>query len=362
MKQLKIHIDVIRKSFSLHLSETFAPGITGIFGHSGAGKSTLLQCVSGVNTPTTGRILIDEKPLFCSQKGINVAVEKRKVGYLFQEGRIFPHLTIEKNLKYGFNPKKSQLTFTDVVEMLNIAQLLNHYPSAISGGERQRVALGRALLASPEILLLDEPFSALDQKSRQRIIPYIRKSSKLLDIPILVVSHDLPDLLKLTQRLCIMQNGVVLGHKAYEHLLADGCLQKVLSTSDVINSIELEVKQINTQSQLVTLNGFGANRCINVIMEPHKSNYTIGKYTRVFLKPNDIILSHLPLEKTSFQNQLKGTISQISIDGARVMCMVDCGFTLVCEVSRASAQQMQLKVGAHVFCLFKSLAIDKLEA
>ncbi len=361
MKQLKINITVKRPGFTLQVDEQFGSGITGIFGHSGAGKSTLLQCVSGVNSPTHGQIQIGATLLFCSQKRIGRPVNKRKVGYVFQEGRLFPHLSVINNLRYGWKGSDSKVDVDDVIELLELRPLLHCLPSDISGGERQRVALGRALLTAPEILLLDEPFSALDQKMRQRIIPYIRKSARLLRIPVLVVSHDLPDLLKLTQRLCIMKNGQVVGHDQYEHLLSHPGLHHLLPVTDVINSVQLEVKHINAQEKLITLNGFGSNRCVKVIMEPHKRHYTNGQLARIFLKPKDIILSELPIEKTSFQNQLAGTITHLSEEGARVMCQVDCGFLLWCEVSRASAYRMQLTVGKPVYCLFKSLAIDKID-
>lgn len=360
MKDLSIHIKVKRQGFTLSVNEQFKAGITGVFGHSGAGKTTLLQCISGVNNPSEGIISIGNNTLFCSERKTNSAIHKRNIAYVFQEGRLFPHMCIEKNLKYGIKKESSTISFMQIAEMLNITHILKHYPRDISGGERQRVALGRALLTEPDVLLLDEPFSALDQKLRQQIIPFIDKISTLLNIPILLVSHDLPDILKLTHRLCLMHKGQVVGHGNYEELIKNNSLLKHFPSSDLINSITLEVKDLLPHKKLVILNGCGAHRKIKVLMESDKSHYQIGRTTRVFLRPNDIVLAKSQVVDTSFQNQIEGQITQIIDEGSRVMCLIDCGFSLIAEVSKASAEHLQLKENQNIYCLFKSLAIDKI--
>ena len=168
-------VDIIlpRKNFELSICEQFSDGITGIFGPSGSGKTSLLHTISGLETPKKGRLVVNNRVLFDSGKGINLPVEKRNIGYVFQEGRLFPHMTVEKNLLYGLKKNgNSNVGFDEVIDLLNLGHLLKSKPSQISGGERQRTALGRSLLSSPEILLLDEPFSAVDTRLRKQILPF----------------------------------------------------------------------------------------------------------------------------------------------------------------------------------------------
>ncbi|WP_075589706.1 molybdenum ABC transporter ATP-binding protein [Labilibacter marinus] len=360
---LHIQASLELPGFSFEVNEVFSSGITGLFGHSGAGKSTFLQCISGVVSPHQGEISIGEHKLFSSSKGINVPTYKRKVGYVFQDGRLFPHYTVEKNLKYGtrfVKDKKGKVDFNQVVEMLEISNLLHKKPSDISGGERQRVAIGRALLTSPEVLLLDEPFSALDQKLRKQVIPFISKVAEFLDIPVLLVSHDLPDILKLTDRLCLVKGGNVISHGNYEDLILDTSLFNILPVSETLNVIKLEVKHISQEDGIITLNGFGANRKLNILLETETRKYKKGDLAKVFLKPDDIILSSKLVEDISFRNSLKGSIVKVIFDEARVLVVVDCGFIILAEVSKASFIQMGLYNGQVIYCNFKTLALDSM--
>lgn len=361
---LKIDISLKRPGFSFSINETFEPGITGIFGHSGAGKTTLLQCISGAVTPHSGVIRTPKGTLFSKVERINIPLHKRRVGYVFQDGRLFPHFSVKKNLLYGTRfPKKETVkdSLHKITSMLNINHLTKKYPENLSGGERQRVALGRALLASPEILLLDEPFSALDQQLRQQIIPYISKVAKLLDIPVLIVSHDLPDIIKITSRLCLIDQGKVLAHDHYERLIHQQPLFNILPAADALNSITMEVKSINKQDGMIVLNGFGDGRKVNVTFEPGSNNYAMGSKMKVFLRPDHIVLARVRVKGTSFRNQLKGQVVTTFEDGPRLLCQVDCGFPLMAEVSRAAGRELDLRKGAEVFCLFKTLSLDAIQ-
>jgi molybdate transport system ATP-binding protein len=363
-KHLKIDISLNRPGFLFKVDETFGPGITGIFGQSGAGKTTLLQCISGVVAPETGSIQNNGHVLFSAKGRINVAPHKRRVGYVFQEGRLFPHFSVRKNLLYGTRCHKTSDVHEKlerVTTMLNIGHLIDKYPNSLSGGERQRVALGRALLASPEILLLDEPFSALDQKLRQQIIPYISKVAKHLEIPVLLVSHDLPDIIKLTNRICLISKGKVIGHDDYETLLKKQCLFNVLPVADALNSITMEVKSVNPEDGMIVLNGFGEGRRVNVTFEPDIHSYKPGSKMKVFLRPDHIVLAKDHIEGTSFRNQIKGRIVETLDDGPRLLCHVDCGFPLIAEVSKAAGRELDLKKDAEVHCLFKTLALDAVQ-
>ncbi|WP_158275580.1 molybdenum ABC transporter ATP-binding protein [Marinilabilia rubra] len=361
---LKINITLQRPGFSFRINETFKPGITGVFGQSGAGKTTLLQCISGGVHPENGYISSNGHTLFSKSDNVNVPSHKRRVGYVFQEGRLFPHFSVRQNLLYGTRFRKNNNTgnaLERMTGMLNIDHLIDKYPGSLSGGERQRVALGRALLASPEILLLDEPFSALDQELRQQIIPYISKVAKHLNIPVLIVSHDLPDIIKLTSRLCLLSKGEVVAHDHYEALMHQQYLFNILPAADALNSITMEVKSVNPEDGMIVLNGFGEGRRVNVTFEPGVHNYTRGSKMKVFLRPDHIVLARGRVEGSSFRNQLEGRIVETFDEGPRLLCHVDCGFPLVAEVSRAAGRELELQKGTRVFCLFKTLALDAVQ-
>ncbi|MBN1119180.1 MAG: molybdenum ABC transporter ATP-binding protein [Bacteroidales bacterium] len=364
MSQITINITLTRPGFTFRINEKFESGITGIFGHSGAGKTTLLQCISGVIMPDTGEIVSSDTILFSSKQKVNLATNKRHVGYVFQEGRLFPHFTVKKNLLYGtrfLKGRKSSIDFEGVVQMFEIDHLLNKFPDELSGGQRQRVALGRALLAAPEVLLLDEPFSALDQKLRKQIIPFISKIAKRLDIPVLVVSHDMPDILKLTSDICLINKGLVISHGDYNDLIKNQALFKVLPATDALNTLSLEVKEINETDGIIVLNGLGKEQKVKILFEPKRNKYEIGDKVKVFLKTSDIVLAESQISGTSFRNQLKGSVIDIIDDKPRVLVVVDCGFPLLAEVSMAAADALNLKTGAEVFCLFKTLALDSIQ-
>ncbi|MEM9836973.1 MAG: ATP-binding cassette domain-containing protein [Bacteroidota bacterium] len=227
-----ITVDIVlpRRQFDLNIREVFGPGITGIFGPSGAGKTSLLHALAGIARPTSGLIQVGDHLLFHAERRINLPMEKRNIGYVFQEGRLFPHLNAQQNLRYGYyRSDNPPLAFEEVVTLLRLAPLLDRKPDQISGGERQRIALGRSLLSSPELLLLDEPFSAVDQSLRQQIIPFLLDIQQRTHIPMLVVSHQLTDLLQLTQQLCLLKAGNSVAHGTYRALVQQDAARAMLS-------------------------------------------------------------------------------------------------------------------------------------
>ncbi|AFM42889.1 ABC-type spermidine/putrescine transport system, ATPase component [Desulfosporosinus acidiphilus SJ4] len=191
---LEAHFKKKLPSFELEADVSISNGILALVGHSGAGKTTFLQCVAGLQTPSWGEINISNKTVFSSELGTNVPIRKRRIGYLFQDYALFPHMTVEKNVLYG-KPKEESvsekvLTAGDVLEMLKITHLRNRYPDQISGGEKQRVALARALMTEPELLLLDEPLSALDQNTRSILQQELLRLQAQWKIPFILVTHD----------------------------------------------------------------------------------------------------------------------------------------------------------------------------
>ncbi|MGC8603061.1 MAG: molybdenum ABC transporter ATP-binding protein [Desulfomonilaceae bacterium] len=187
-------------------------GITAIFGPSGSGKTSIVNMVAGLLKPDEGLIYLDGKPLFDSKKRINVPPEKRRLGYIFQDDRLFPHLSVKSNLTYGMKliPKKDRrFGFENVVNLLDLQGLLYRRPAKLSGGEKQRVAIGRALLTSPSLLLMDEPLSSLDGRRKAEILPFVSEMQKRFNIPALYVSHSTEEILAIADRVIVIQSGTV---------------------------------------------------------------------------------------------------------------------------------------------------------
>lgn len=355
---IQVDIQLKRDNFDVVVKETFGMGITGLFGPSGSGKTSLLNAICGLAKPEKGFISISGKKVFGVDEKINVPVEQRRIGYVFQEGRLFPHLTVEKNLRYGMKKADDNGMFNKVVELLKLGHILKSRPAKISGGERQRTAIGRALLSSPELLLLDEPFSALDATLRQQILPFILKIQQTINVPILVVSHDITDLLKLTNRLCLMKEGRVIGHDDYHVLLRQPELQPSFSSHSLINAVNMTVALVDEEKGITTLSYGGKENWIKVVCEKSRLTYSKGDQIKIFISSDDIALSSRRLPYITIQNQLEGVIQDIIKRGNVRICIVNVGFPLLVEVTAESLKRMDIGIGYPVWCLFKSVAID----
>lgn len=213
---MSFDIDVEARRGAFHIAAAFqaAPGITALFGPSGAGKTSILNMIAGVMKPARGRIAVDGQVLFDSAARIDVKPERRRVGYIFQDARLFPHMSVENNLLYGFKlapPEGRYASPEHVTALLGISHLLARRPASLSGGEQQRVAIGRAILASPRLLLMDEPLASLDDARKQEVLPYIERLRDDLKIPILYVTHARAEVDRLAAAIVTIENGRVLG-------------------------------------------------------------------------------------------------------------------------------------------------------
>ena len=212
---IKLDLSLRRGGFTTTVATEFPSGVTGIFGPSGSGKTTLLHLIAGLLVPDRGRIEVDSEVLVDRAAGIIVPPHRRRIGLVFQHGWLFPHYSVEGNLRYGerlLSPATRRFTFDRIVDLLRLRPLLARRPGQLSGGERQRVALGRALLASPRLLLCDEPLSSLDRGLKQDILPFLAQLHGELGIPMLYVSHDLGEILRLTERVLVLDAGAVVVH------------------------------------------------------------------------------------------------------------------------------------------------------
>lgn len=209
---LTVDIALRRSTLNIAVSFTAAVGVTALFGASGAGKTSVLNMIAGVLTPTEGRIVAEDAVLFDKSAGISLAPPERRVGYVFQDGRLFPHLSVMRNLTYGYRlvpPANRYVEPPDVIALLGLGSLLERRPDTLSGGEQQRVAIGRALLTSPRILLLDEPLSSLDAGRKAEIMPYLERLRDSVRVPIVYVSHERAEIARLAARVVHIEAGQV---------------------------------------------------------------------------------------------------------------------------------------------------------
>ena len=212
--RLDIHLKKVQGNFTVEISLVLeGSGITALFGHSGAGKSSIINMMAGLSCPDVGHIIINGHCLFDTNKGINIPPERRRFGYVFQDGRLFPHLSVESNLRYGMKrvkPSDRYIELDPVVELLGIGHLLKRHPAKLSGGEKQRVAIGRSLLTSPIFMLMDEPLASLDAARKDEVIPFVEKLSREFSIPVLYVSHSVDEIKRIADRVVMLSDGRVV--------------------------------------------------------------------------------------------------------------------------------------------------------
>ncbi|NBC84345.1 MAG: molybdenum ABC transporter ATP-binding protein [Bacteroidetes bacterium] len=348
---------------TFHYNICLENGIIGIYGPSGAGKTTLMNLICDIQKPNTGQMLFNGKKLFDHTNKTNIPASKRNIGVVFQENNLFPHLNVKQNLLYSNRyqkNKKQAIEYPTVIELLELSDLSSKKPAFLSGGERQRVAIGRALLSQPELLLLDEPFSSLDKIRRKQIISYLLKINDLLGIPILIISHDLEDILKLTRNLTIIESGKVLDSGHYLDIADTGRASEIISHKRFINILDVYHQQYNPASGI---NTFTLNRDAADGMLATNSNDFInedrqGKKVRISIYPDDIAISTTNIPLSSIQNQLEGKIKEIRCDRDTYYLYIDCGTLLVAEITRAAYEKLYIRTGMRIFCLIKAKAID----
>nr|WP_321487100.1 molybdenum ABC transporter ATP-binding protein [uncultured Draconibacterium sp.] len=353
---LSFHIKLQRKDFTLDVKADIPNGITGIFGPSGHGKTSLLNSIAGIVTPDSGYIHLNGDTLLDTKNKQNVKIRKRRVGYVFQDERLFPHYTIKKNLLYGEKNPDQEL-FDEVIETLQIAHLLNKKPEQCSGGEKQRAAIGRAIISGSKILLMDEPFSALDVNLRREIIPYLNRVHQKFSLPILIVSHDLPDLLSLTDNLMLLKNGRLLGHGKFTDLLGQPDNLALMHESGWYNVMHLSVFAHLESKNMVLLKSHKSNLQIQALTQTIGKDVEVNQELKVLIKPESIALSKEPVQNISLRNQVAGTMKEVFLKDGLAFCIVDVGENIIVEVTEASQKSMCLDKGQRVYCLFKSAAL-----
>jgi molybdate transport system ATP-binding protein len=352
---IEVDVALARANFTLDVAFTAGSGITALFGESGAGKSTVLHLVAGLIRPDRGRIAVNGRVFADTPSRTFLPSHRRRVGYVFQDALLFPHLSVRRNLLYGrwFTNEKS-VSLDQVTALLGIGHLLERRPTTLSGGERQRVAIGRALLASPRLLLMDEPLAALDVERKREIIPYIQKLRDELDLPILYVSHAIDEVARLADRVILMAQGKVVSDGTPQQVLApkagpgDDRFARVsiLTTEGPSYDPDYQLTQVSHPAGRITLPGR--------IAPGHGP-------IRLVIRATDVTLALAKPRELSIRTALPGKIADISQpQGAVIMVEVALtgGETLAAAVTRKAVDELGLGLGDQVYCLVKSVSID----
>jgi molybdate transport system ATP-binding protein len=343
--------------------EVASPGVTALFGRSGAGKSSVLAATAGLLRPNVCRIVLDGAVLGDTAAGVWLPPERRRVGLVFQDARLFPHMSVASNLRYGLRrAPQAGIRFDDVVDLLDIAALLTRRPHTLSGGERQRVAIGRALLAQPRLLLLDEPLAALDAARKAEILPFLARLHAALRLPLLYVTHAFDEVVLLADSLVLLDDGRVLAAGALADIAARADLP--LARRDDAGAVLIcHVAGHESVRGLTRLSSGNATLLVPLLAMP------TGAAIRVRIPAREVILARPSIEPfhdaISLHNFLRGTVRALGADPARGAVLVEIdlgGARLLSRVTQDAVSRLGLGVGAPVLALVKSTSVDVLAA
>ncbi len=328
-------------------------GVTALFGHSGAGKTTLLKMIAGTLQPDSGRIAVDNFVLFDAEKGINLPPEKRRIGYVFQDARLFPHMNVRRNLTYArwAGKRQSLRNFDEVVTLLGIGHLLDRRPATLSGGERQRVAIGRALLSDPALLLLDEPLSSLDHARRQEILPFIERLREESRVPVVYVSHEIDEVARLADEIVLLSGGRVMASGAAADVFP------LINANSEGGGVLLEgrVSTYDDCYKLAEIDLGGAS------FQLSDAGLQQDMHVRLRVRARDVSIARKVPEAISIRNLLPVRVTGIEAsEGPNAYVSLDFdGRCLGARLTRRSVDDLALRVGDEVVALVKAVSVDR---
>ncbi|MFO1082210.1 MAG: molybdenum ABC transporter ATP-binding protein [Reyranellaceae bacterium] len=352
---LEVDIEHRRGDFRLSARFTAAPGLTALFGRSGSGKTSLVDIVAGLIRPDRGRIAVDGTVLVDTAAGLFVPQHRRRVGYVFQDSRLFPHLDVRGNLLYGrwFNRGRDGGARTDldsVVSLLGIGHLLRRRPASLSGGEKQRVAIGRALLARPRLLLMDEPLAALDETRRGEILPFIERLRDQAGVPILYVSHSVAEVARLATTVVILGDGKVTASGPVADILPHA------DSGDGGSVLEAVILRHDGRFHLSVLSTAAGE------LQVPRLDAAPGAHVRAYIRARDVMLSLAPPQGISALNVLAGRVVEVeaAAGGAQADVRLDCqGTPLTARVTLKSVDGLELRPGRAVYAVVKSVSFER---
>jgi len=339
--------------FLLDVSLEVPPGITILFGPSGAGKSTLLDCIAGLVWPDAGRIAIGEDVLFDSSRAISLAPQNRRIAYVFQTLALFPHLTVEQNTAYGIHELAAEdrnRLVKEILEAFRVEYLSKQKPGAISGGEKQRVALARSLVTDPRVLLLDEPLTGLDAELKAAIVEDLRAWNAQKQIPILYVTHSRDEVDALGERVIAMENGQAVSAGAPMDVLDAPRRKKLAQSAGFENLLSGVVLDLREPDGVMRVR-LGETACDIEVPLGHAAP---GDPVRVAIRAGDILLATETPHGLSARNVLEGQIESLERRGTMVVARVDCGPKFVVHVTPGAVRSLGLATGQRAWLVLKT--------
>lgn len=356
MSVIEVDLHHRQGAFALHAAFAAPAGVTALFGPSGSGKTTLVALLAGLRRPEHGRIVVDGQVLLDTGKGVNLPPHRRRIGYVFQDARLFPHMSVRGNLHYGRRLAPADARHPDereIIGLLGIGHLLERRPRDLSGGEQQRVAIGRALLSAPRLLLMDEPLASLDGARREEILPYLERLCAAADLPIVYVTHDLDEVVRLARTLVLLEQGTIAACAPVQDVLGDPALRRLTGRHEV--SALLTARPTGLVEH-------GAHR----LAHPAGPLYLAGTLpalaegaVRLHVKARDVALALAPPTGISIRNRLRCTVRGIEPLGeASVLVELDAAGERLASLITLDAQSELAPVpGQEVVALVKSIAL-----
>jgi len=351
--QIKKRLSGAGREFTLDVDFALSPGVAILFGASGSGKTTLLDCLAGLTRPDSGRISCANETWFDDRMQINIPVRARRIGYVFQDLALFPHLSVERNVQYGISrlDASERGARTDaVLESFRIAHLRRRKPGEISGGERQRVALARALVTDPRLLLLDEPLAGLDAPTKSKIVDDLRAWNSAHRIPILYVTHDREEVFALGERVLALENGQIIAQGTPHEVMTAPRQELVAQLAGFENIFDATV--------IATHEDRGTMTCrlgdSDVELETPMVRAEIGTTLRVGVRAGDILLATIKPQGLSARNLLPGMLVSAEQRDVRVIAKVDCGVEMEVHLTLAARDSLDLKRGAEIWLVLKT--------
>ena len=336
-------------------------GVSALFGRSGSGKTSLVNMLAGLVRPDRGRITLDDTVLFDSESGADLPPERRRLGYVFQEDRLFPHLSVRNNLLYGRRRapvREGAATAEEIIDLLGIGHLLDRRPASLSGGEKQRVAIGRALLAHPRLLLMDEPLASLDAARKEEILPFIERLRDDLRLPIVYVTHDLSEIVRLADTVALVADGSITAVGTVDDILGRTDLRLLTGSYEGGALVRARVESHDDRFGLTLLAFDGGH------LRTARIDAPIGADVRVNVRARDVSIALTPPPDVSILNILRARIVEMTDnDRGQFDLKLSVGerqrVTIWARLTARSVHDLRLGVGRDVFALVKAVAIDR---
>jgi molybdate transport system ATP-binding protein len=343
----------LSSSFQIDVQCSFEPGVTVVFGASGSGKTTLLNYVAGLMRADAGRVALGGRVLFDSEARVNVPPQQRRVGYVLQQLALFPHLTVGENVEYGLSRTSGEdrrRRSDALLESFRIAHLRERKADAISGGERQRAALARALVVEPEALLLDEPLAALDIPTRGLILDDLRRWSAARPMPMIYVTHSRDEVFALAQRVIVLEQGRVVADGTPQQVLDAPAREWTALAAGFENLFDAEVLELHESDGTMTCRLAKTE----VTLEAPLGRAQQGERLRIGIRAGDVLLASVRPEGLSARNILPANVLEVEMRGAMAVVRLDCGAPLEAHVTSASSERMGLAHGREVWLVIKT--------